>query len=246
MTGLLFITPAWQRYELTRLCLWQRRTVCDHLASKGIHATCLVIADDENLDTAREYGFETLESPNDFLSRRFNDGYEYAGRNGFDYVCPIGSDSWIDPELLEELPSRRMQVSRNYAVVREDGERIAELALRTPFGFGCFTLPTEMLKKFDYRPCAENLAKGCDGSLFKALYRSLSHRPRVTIRELGPLDIVAFRSELQITPYERLVQRHGAREMPDPFERLRMRYPSDLVSVTERFHHERMGALSAA
>jgi hypothetical protein len=245
VTSLLFVTPAWQRYELTRLCLWQRRLVCDHLTEHGIHASSVVIADDENLDLAREFGFETVESPNDYLSRKFNDGYEFAGRNGFDYVCPIGSDSWIDAELLEVLPPLDlMQVSRNYAVVRGDGEVVAEVRLQGPFGFACFTLPTHQLARFGYRPCAEDLAKGCDGSLFKALYGGLHRRPQTQRRELGPLDIVAFRSEQQITPYERLVGRHFAPEVPDPFGRLRRRYPLDLVAAVERFHHER--ALVAA
>jgi len=238
MPSLLFITPAWKRVELTRLCLWQRRLACDSLAKHGVDATCVVIADDENLDAAQEFGFETIASPNDFLSRRFNDGYQYAGENGFDYVCPIGSDSWIDPRLLERLPDRVMQVSRNYAIVREDGRRIAQLKLRGDYGFGCFTMPTRMLRKFRYRPCAENLEKGCDGSLYKALYRD--RPPTVTIRELSALDIVAFRSEIQITPYERLLKRHSGVELRNTWGILRRRFPTELVVAASRLHAQRM------
>lgn len=239
--SLFFVTPAWQRFELTRLCLEQRRDACDRLAAVGIDATCVIVADDENLDIARELGFETVESPNDWLSRRFNDGYQHAARHGADFVCPIGSDSWIDAELLAELPPPGiMQVSRNYAVVREDGRVLAELAMRTPYGFGCFVIPTPMLERFGYRPCKERLQSGCDGSLFTALFKRTV--PRVKIREIGPLDIVAFRSPIQITPYERLVTRHRGTERRRPFRLLLSRYPARLVDAAEQFHLERMAA----
>lgn len=58
MESVLFVTPAWKRYELTRLCLWQRRLACDSLFEAGIYATSVVIADDDNLDIAREFGFD--------------------------------------------------------------------------------------------------------------------------------------------------------------------------------------------
>lgn len=238
----MFVTPCWQRYDLTRLCLEQRRHVCDHLAEHGIDATCVVIADDDNLDVAREFGFATVERDNEWLSRRFNDGYAYAAKAGADFICPIGSDSWIDPRLLEVLPEpNQMQVSRNYSVVREDGRALARLAFRTPLGYSCWVIPTAILRPFQYRPCEENLERGCDGSLFRAL---ASLNPPLTVfrHERGPFDIVAFRSEVQITPYERLVSRHGGRQLAEPFTRLKRRYPADLVDRAERFHQERMVA----
>ncbi len=236
--SLLFITPAWKRFELTRLCLWQRRIACDTLATHGVDATCVVIANDKNLSIAREFGFETINAPNDYLSRRFNDGYQYAGENAFDYVCPIGSDSWIDPRLLTVLPRPDvMQISRHYALVREDGEAITPLRLQGRYGFACFVLPTRMLEQRSYRPCPEDLQSGCDGALFRGFKQLFVIR-----RELGPLDIVAFRSPIQITPYERLVKRHRGVERPEPWLWLRKRYPAELVDATEALHRERVVA----
>lgn len=238
MPSLLFITPAWQRFELTRLCMWQRRQACDSLLEAGVDATCVVIADDENLEIAREYGFETVESPNDFLSRRFNDGYEFAGKNGFDYCAAIGSDSWIDPKLLEVLPNGQMQTTRNYGLLNKTGDRIAQIRLKTMYGFSLFVLPTKLLAPLKFRPGPENLAKGCDGALYKGLFGN--RPPTFVLRELSPLDVVAFRSEIQITPYERLVTRHRAREYPNPFERLKSVYSEDVVKAAETFHFDRL------
>lgn len=105
-----FVTPAWQRYELSELCFDQRRHVIDSLAEQGIAAKCVVIADDGNLDLARDRGFEVVAQDNQWLGRKFNDGMEYAFRNGASRVVPIGSDSWIDPAYF--MPMTRRHLTR--------------------------------------------------------------------------------------------------------------------------------------
>ena len=78
MTSLWFVVPAHGRLELSRICLRQLRRTCDALAENGIKATAVVVADDGNLETAREVGFGTVERDNQFVSRRFNDGVQAA------------------------------------------------------------------------------------------------------------------------------------------------------------------------
>ena len=103
-----FVTPAWQRYELTAVCLRQRQWVIEQLADHGIEARCVVVADDENLDIARALGFDVVEQRNDRgLGRKFNDGYEHAARAGATWIVPIGSDSWIDPRYFLPAPAPR-------------------------------------------------------------------------------------------------------------------------------------------
>ena len=92
-----FVTPAWRRFALSAVCFEQRRRVIDELAAHGIEAHCVVVADDRNLALAREAGFETVKRDNRWLGSRFNDGIEYAGLHGAEWIVPIGSDSWIDP-----------------------------------------------------------------------------------------------------------------------------------------------------
>src|SRR5687767_4792022 len=101
MPSLWFVVPAFGRVELARICLRQLRRTCDALQAEGVEATAVVIADDENLDAARELGFGTIERDNRAVSRKFNDGIQlaldpaYNPRPG-DYVVPCGSDDWVD------------------------------------------------------------------------------------------------------------------------------------------------------
>jgi hypothetical protein len=78
MPSLWFVVPASGRAQLARICLRQLRRTCDALTDSGIEATAVVIADDENLDTARQFGFGTVQRDNRFLSARFNDGIQLA------------------------------------------------------------------------------------------------------------------------------------------------------------------------
>lgn len=78
MTSLAFVVPAHGRIPLARICLTQLRRTCDALTDYGVAATAVVVACDENLDTARDLGFATVERNNEFLSRKFNDGIQMA------------------------------------------------------------------------------------------------------------------------------------------------------------------------
>jgi hypothetical protein len=103
--SLWFIIPAYGRLELARVCLRQLRRTCDALTEHGIEATAVVIADDENLETARELGFGTTVQSNEFLGRKYNDGFQLACDPEYnprpaDYVMPYGTDDWIDYRIL--------------------------------------------------------------------------------------------------------------------------------------------------
>jgi hypothetical protein len=76
--SLWFCVPVHGRLTLTRICLRQLRRTCDTLQENGIHATAVIVGDDENLDVALELGFGTVRRDNRFLSRKFNDGIQFA------------------------------------------------------------------------------------------------------------------------------------------------------------------------
>ena len=42
------------------------------------------------------------------VGRKFNDGMEYAGTHGAQWIVPIGSDSWIDPAYFLDLESHAL------------------------------------------------------------------------------------------------------------------------------------------
>lgn len=218
-----FVTPAWQRYELTAICLEQRRRVIATLAEDGVEARQVVIADDENLDIARGLGFETIERDNRWLGRKFNDGQEWAGRHGADWIVPIGSDSWVDPAYFLPLPSPRFtRTSRMYSPVRPD--RLAILRVGK-VGAGPHMFHRSLMTRSGFRPAPDEIMRNTD----HLTIRGLDRPPRWQWRDLHPLQYVGFRVPPFITQYERLVARWGVSESTEPFEMLAEHYPADLV-----------------
>lgn len=225
-----FITPAWRRYEISAICFAQRQWACDVLRDHGIDADVCVIADDENLDIAQELGQATVRRPNISLGSKFNVGYEFAASRDIDFVCPIGSDSWVDPGfIIDHLPdpaSRTVVYSRHYAVVRPDGKARAQLLVEYEGGTTMF-YPTSLFKHCRYRPIDENAQRGCDGQTIAAARRGGPVRFEISERHL--LETVSFQTELQVTNYENLIGRWGVGESGKPFDGLDRIYPVELV-----------------
>lgn len=217
-----FVTPAWQRYELTAICLEQRQRAIEELARHGITSQCVVIADDDNLDTARSLGFDTVEQSNDWLGRKFNDGIERAARHGADWIVPIGSDSWIDPAYFLPLPDSRVTRSSGmYAVVETERMAYLKVGERNPAGPHMIhrsRLPASL------RPAADEKNRYIDSSTLAGLTDL-----RWEFRDLHPLQYIGFRQEPLITPYSRLWKAWGTRESSDPWNDLLTVYPEDLV-----------------
>lgn len=227
---LWFVTPAYRRYSLSAVCFEQRRRVIDELAKHGIDAQCVIVADDENLDLARSQGFATVEQRNDTgLGRKFNDGMEYAGRNGAEWIVPIGSDSWIDPKYFIPLPiSSVARTSRNYAVVKD--ERIAYLNVATISGAGPYVFHRSLLERCGFRPAEDDLPCNIDHSTLKGIVGSTGQNVPWRHRVLHPAQYVGFRGTPHITSYERLVRKWGVSENPRPWRQLAQFYGDDLVA----------------
>lgn len=217
-----FITPAWGRYELTAVCLEQRKRVIDQLTAHGVEAQCVVVADDENLDIARGLGFHTFERDNEWLGRRFNDGMEYAGKQGADWIVPIGSDSWIHPDYLLPLPpAGQSRTSQNYAVVESDRMAYLQVGMKNPAG-------PHMLHRSTFpdgfRPAKDELHRYIDSSTLNGL-----HGLSWEVRNIQGLQYIGFRGTPHLSPYERLWKAWGIVETTDPWGELAEVYPPDLV-----------------
>ena len=223
MKALWFVTPAWQRFELTRVVLEQRRRAIAFLAERGVDAQCVVIADDANADSADDMGFAALRRPNYELGRRFNDGIEYAARHGADWIVPIGSDSFLDPAYLFPLPDEHvLRSSTLYAVA--EAERIGRLRIRRGPGVGPYMIPATHLPR-SRRPASDNRRRGIDGSTI----RGLRFGWRAEFVDLHPWQYVGFRSQPQMNSYDKLYGRLGVGEEHNVAEVLSEHYPADLV-----------------
>lgn len=231
-TVLWFVSAAYRRYEITRLCLAQRRELCDELAAHGIEAHGVIVADDENLDLARDYGFHALDRPNT-VGRKVNDGIEYACREGgADYVAPVGSDDWMLASYVSQLPTERnlVHTSARLAIVSPDARQIAHVRPSTTDGYIPWLIPRRLLERCGFRPASDTRDRGIDGSIASGLRR---RNPGLYITQLDvhPLQVVDFKSAtVQVTDYAKLRRRKlFVREQRDPFRALAEAYPRSLV-----------------
>ncbi len=234
---LWFCVPAAGRFSLSQICLRQLRRTCDRLADANVEATAVVIADDENLDTARDLGFATVERNNRFLSRKYNDGIQLAldpdiNPRPADYVVPCGSDDWVDASLFEVLPSSNAMVGfQAMCFVREDGREMTARHLNYPGGCGIRIYPRQVMSNVGYRPADEDRERACDTSILYNLQRA-----NPTLRVINTMPdawkLVDWKSAgQQVTPYDEINGRHQALWAGDPFEELAGRYPNDALDA---------------
>lgn len=235
MSLLWLVSPVHGRYGLTRICLEQRARVVDELRGHGIDVGVVVIGDDENVETARELGFHTLERPN-ALGLRINDGMEWAFREGgATHVVYVGSDDWLHADHLADLPPQgRARASRWLSVVSPDGRLIAAMEGPPPRGRVPWTLSRDLIEPCGFRPVPDELRRLADSAILASLPVERAQAFQYHAED-DPLRCVDFKShEEQMTPWRRHAARRFAR--PNPFEVLATRYPVDLVERMEEFY----------
>lgn len=226
VASLWFVTPAWRRFALSAVCFEQRRQVIEELAREGIEAHCVVVADDENLELARIAGFETVERDNEWLGRRFNDGIQYAGEHGADWIVPVGSDSWVQTCYFLPLPPpSRARTSRYLATVTAD--RIAHLEIKPNHGGGPYMLHRSLFDRSGFRPGKDMIPRNTDRSMIDGLGVPVHWE----VHDVDRLQHVSFRGSPHLTSYDKLWYYWGVREERDPWDQLAEAYPPALVAA---------------
>jgi len=223
---LWFVTPAWRRFALSAVCFEQRRQVMAELTERGIEAHCVVVADDENLELAQAAGFETVERDNDYLARRFNDGMEYAAKHGADWIVPVGSDSWVQADYFDPLPTNgAIRTSTYLCTVTSD--RLAHLEITPNHGGGPYLLRRAQLERSHFRPAQELTNRNIDRSTIGGLGGPISWE----LRDLNRFQHISFRGDPHLTTYEKLWYHWGVEEHRDPWEQLAEHYAPALVDA---------------
>lgn len=232
MPSLWFVTPVHRRERLTRICLEQRARLIAELAGLGVSARQLVIGDDAGLlFMAHALGFHVMGRPN-VLGLRINDGFEWACRErGADYVVYVGSDDWMLPGPLADLPAPgRVRASAWNTWVSADGRSIASVDHPPALGNAPWTVSRAALEPLGFRPVRDGLMSGIDTSMADNLGDVFDFHP-----EDDPLRWVGFKSGgEQLTPWELQVPNRFARGRV--FETLATRYPADLCARMEEFY----------
>jgi hypothetical protein len=239
VTTVFFVVPAHGRLEKTEVCLRQLRRTCDAAASQGIRASAVVVAADENLETAKALGFAAVRQQNRPLGRKWNDGYQYATRHGdADHVIPLGSDDWVDPIILTDLPEpHEIRCHRLSAVVSEDGERISPLRIWYDGGDGVRIFPREILRQLGWRPAEEHKDRAIDTSIFTRLLRLGSgHLPPLRYFDASPFQIVDWKSQgNNLNTYDACVAYRYEAER-DVWETLEGRYPAESLDEMRKVY----------
>lgn len=240
------VTPCWRRPAITRLAFLQRAQLETELAASGVTCRTVVIADDENLDLAAEFGFDALERPN-VLGLRVNDGFEYAAREGASHVCFIGSDDWLHVDFFADVDGlRRDQVLAGHHIAIVDMETgfLRRLGVRGPQGVSPWLISVGLLAKSGYRPVPEDATRGMEGHLHRALLDAewVFHDPHDLTR-------VDFKSAVNMTPYQRVNRLLGYGDEEVAWPVLAERYPTRLVNAAfetfDAIRNEWAGAVAA-
>lgn len=232
MPSLWFVVPARGRIELARICLEQLRRTCDALSAEGIDASAVVIADDENLDTARDLEFAWLRRGNRPLSRKFNDGIELALTNPrpADYVVPCGSDDWVDWRLLVDLPPVHVMVGfQKMTFVSEDGGEGVVRWINYEGGTGIRIYSREIMSHLGFRPADEDRAAACDTSILFNLRRAC--RFEIEHRDLDGRQLVDWKSTGNNLNSSQSVARYKRLGTIDPFTDLEDFFPRESLEA---------------
>lgn len=216
----------------------------------GIAATAILVGDEpEHRDTAYVHGFEWVEHENLPVARKWNAGYAWARRLGCTHVMAVGSDSWLDPEMIANVPLHpdRATAITGLSAFKEDGTERFDLFIRYPAGFGVGMIyPMAALGP---EPVEPSKNKGSDSSCWR---RSKLNAGLVDFRKPVKCSYLNFASpDVQITPYKNLnVHRRVSlleRRPAHVFGDLRARYDDDLVDLIEGFYAARsVGAFLTA
>jgi hypothetical protein len=231
-----FVVPVHEREALTAVCLRQLARTCD-AAPAGVEATAVVIGEGTNLQVARQLGFGTVARENKWLGQKLNDGYQVACDPEFnsapaDYVIPCGSDDWVDPAILKQLPGPlEVGVFRSLAIVNEDRTALARMHVNHPGGVGIRIIPRFLIERAGYRPAVEDRVIGLDNSTYRRLRaRGSQLNPKTVELDLHPLQIVDWKShDQQIHSYRELRGARRPLETADVFGELAAVYPKEAL-----------------
>lgn len=246
MKSLWFIVPAHGRHAMADACLRQLARTCAALrAEHGIDAHAVVIAEDEQLlGYARDNGHGTIERENKPLGRKWNDGYQLAGREGVDYMVPLGTDDWVDARwIARELPGPgAVRCARGMAMVREDGNAIGTMWIPYEAGHGIRIFPAELLRVVGFRPATEDAPRAIDTHVLRNLKKALGRTPELRYVESHRYQVVDWKSGTQLNTYE-MCSAFREGERGEPFDALAGTYPAEALAEMRAVYEGDAGGL---
>jgi hypothetical protein len=240
--SLWFVMPAHGRVDLARVCMRQLARTIDAIRDAGIDAHAVVVACDENLDSAHELGFGTVERDNLQLGRRWNDGFQLAWEQGVDYLVPIGSDDWLDPRWITEYDMPGPQSIRcmtRLCMVDETGRTMRRMRVRYDGGVGIRIIPASLLDAANGRPCVEDRQRAIDATTLRRLQQLNRHEIALSYRDLRHTQLVDWKSSgEQLNPFASCGRYADDLEPLDPFVELADVFPAAALDEMRAVYHD--------
>jgi hypothetical protein len=92
---------------------------------------------------------------------------------------------------------------------------------------------TAALRKLDHRPARDKAPNSIDSSILSRVKAVNGGRLHFTYTDLDPLQIVDFKSDVQLNTHNTLDARYGVSRARAPWKRLRDLWPGELVDLAE-------------
>jgi hypothetical protein len=229
-------TPVWGRAILTEILFRERVRTFEQARELGVECQCVVIGEGSDLELARSFGFPTIEAPN-VLGRKYNDGHEWAVREGFDFSFQVNSDQTFDPRLLAaiaESPTDSFIQTRWLTSIHRDGEKA--IATWNPL-WAMRAYPLELLRRAP-RPCNETLDRMCDSGVYEGVLRANPDAPTHEV-VLHPMETIQFESPTQLTSWGRHVKvglMTGTAETRVPWEGITLQHGEAFTREIKDFY----------
>jgi hypothetical protein len=221
------VSAVYGRQAVTRLAMRQWAHLRGELAGRGIDLNVVAVGDDGNLETAREFGFDTLERPN-VLGRRSTTASSTPARTE-----PTGSAGPVRISGCTPTSSlRRSSWTASSLADRSRSSTLSEPRMRvlhvwSTIGASPWFIDGATLRKRDWRPVDDDMTHGLDGNLAWSLHGSQRHF-------IDPNDLcrVDFKSAESMTSYRMLQHLGCGAEQSRSVRRAGMGYyPGQLVRM---------------
>jgi hypothetical protein len=220
---------------VTALVLAQRRRLIRELAGRGIDAVSIIVACDDNLTVAAEYGCQTVEAPNLPLGEKCNVGLRAAAPQA-EFVVWVGSDDWIHPDvfdpLLETVTARpRIVAGRSMAIVNLESARLQQICSPSKYGAVPWLLDSRLLRTRSTQFVRPDLNRGLDGALMRGLRLTSRVRSGPEFHDPHAFRCVDFKTRENITPYRGLAKHLGTGLDERAWSALAGWYDADLIDL---------------
>lgn len=196
----------------------------------------MIVADDDNLDIARQYGAVAVEAPNRPFGQKWNVGLQHAADTGADWIVWIGSDDWLHPDVFDVLLDRPDDVGpvivtgRRLAIVDMATGRLQRISSPSQYGAIPWLLDARLFHTNKRNPIPADLSRGLDGALVRGLRL---HRIPFGWEWHEPHDFrcVDFKTKTSITPFHGLHRNLGIGDIEPAWDTLRGWFPDDLIDL---------------